>query len=90
MTANIHLLISPACDAFIKAAEQLKLDPVELANSIDLAEVILYAADYANLHSPECKGIIGRDDQVQAARSIIMRIAPKLVCASPAQPAHKS
>ncbi len=50
------------------AARELGVDAVELAESIDLAEVIRYALDYSQLHSAK-PGDVGRLGQtVEAAR----------------------
>jgi hypothetical protein len=69
-------LLAASYTAFDAAGRELGIDAAELALSIDLAEVIRYALDYALLNSERHKAnYVGRPDQVQAARGSLAKVA---------------
>lgn len=68
-------LLAASYNAFDKAGRELGVDAAELARTIDLAEVIRYALDYAQLHTDaHDRKDVGRFDQVQVARHVVARV----------------
>ncbi len=69
-------LLAAAYTSYDRAGRELGVDAATLAQSIDLEEVIRYALDYAQLHSPaHDKKDVGRLDQVRAARKTLGPLA---------------
>lgn len=65
-------LLAASYTAFDRAGRELGIDATELAESIDLAEVIRYALDYTQLHTPaHVTHNVGRPDQTAAARTTL-------------------
>lgn len=70
-------LLANAYTAFDHAGRELGVDAAELAASVDLAEVIRYALDYAQLHTAR-PGDVGRTDQTKSARMTLAPLAALL------------